>query len=201
MKSCAALVLAAGLSRRMTDSNKLTMDLDGRPLISHCLTTVEKLNLEKVVVVTGLDRSAIDVVVQPFGFDVVHNDDYAVGMGSSLACGARVLEPLGCNVFVCLADMPLVRPDTYRKLAAHLIEDRSLAAVQPMYQGKTGHPVLFAHHVVGELMRCEGDRGGRAVLEAHSGKVRQVPVDDRGVHFDIDTHDDLSAALKRFEIK
>jgi molybdenum cofactor cytidylyltransferase len=47
------------------------------------------------------------------------------------------------------------------------------------------------------MTRLEGDVGARALLERHRDEVLQVPVDDPGIHVDVDTAAMLEAARRR----
>ena len=73
---------------------------------------------------------------------------------------------------------------------------RGRAVCVPTWEGRRGHPVLFASRFFPELRLLDGDVGARAVIEEHAGVVCQVPMDDRGVTVDVDTPEAL-AALSR----
>jgi molybdenum cofactor cytidylyltransferase len=62
--------------------------------------------------------------------------------------------------------------------------------VLPVYEGRRGHPVLFARTVWLELMTT-ATGGARTVVHAHAADVVEVPVPDEGVTRDIDTRSDM----------
>jgi molybdenum cofactor cytidylyltransferase len=62
--------------------------------------------------------------------------------------------------------------------------------VLPVYEGRRGHPVLFARTVWLELMTTPTG-GARTVVHAHAADVVEVPVPDEGVTRDIDTRSDM----------
>src|SRR5688500_10250912 len=62
----------------------------------------------------------------------------------------------------------------------------------PVYQGRRGHPALFARETWRELVTV-ADGGARAVVHAYGARVHEVAVSDPGVLRDIDTRADLPA--------
>src|SRR5262245_33179721 len=103
----AAILLAAGFSRRMGGENKLLKPLGGRPLVAHAIDTVSKLGLGQMVVVLGQSAEALAPLL-PGDATAVRNPRSAEGMGTSLATGAAALDAAMAGVFVVLGDMPLV---------------------------------------------------------------------------------------------
>jgi molybdenum cofactor cytidylyltransferase len=94
-------------------------------------------------------------------------------------------------------DLPLIRPDTLRTIAAALA-DPDCAVAMPVYQGKRGHPVGFAAACLSSLRALTGEQGAASVVrtQAQQGRVRQVEVDDEGTVTDIDTVQDLERAAQ-----
>lgn len=195
--SLGAILLAAGQSTRMGGGDKLTIPVNKTPLIKHSLITLAALELRQVVVVIRGDiESLVKPILAPFGFKTVLNNAASAGMGTSLAEGARALESDLSGAFVCLADMPFVSVDTFRRLAQTISAPThdNAAAVRPRYRGQHGHPVLFSSRLFSDLEACTGDIGAQRVLNAYAHQVHICDIDDRGVTFDIDTLDDLSRA-------
>jgi molybdenum cofactor cytidylyltransferase len=85
--------------------------------------------------------------------------------------------------------MPLLRPDTLRRVAARLDTDPVVFA---QYRGRRGHPVGFSQELYSELIALQGDEGARRLLARYA--AHPVDVDDPGVLLDVDTVDDLARA-------
>jgi molybdenum cofactor cytidylyltransferase len=68
--------------------------------------------------------------------------------------------------------------------------------VIPRYQGKRGHPVLFARALFGELLAAPLDQGAKVVVNAHRGETLEIDTDDIGVTIDIDTPDEYRRHVK-----
>ncbi len=183
-----AIVLAAGRSSRM-GANKLVADLDGRPVVAHVVGALAAAALP-VLVVTGHDPAAVEAAISGPEIAFVHAADYARGMSRSLAAGLAAVPAEWTSALLCLGDMPRIRPETCRALAALA---GSAPAVVPVFAGRRGHPVLWDRSQFAALAAISGDTGGRALLAALGDAVRELPVDDAGILLDADTPEALAA--------
>lgn len=115
------------------------------------------------------------------------------GMGDSI--GAAVRATAGAAGWLILpGDLPLVRAETLRRVAAALTG--AMRAAQPRYGEERGHPVGFAAGCGEQLMGLSGNQGAAPVLRAlrEAGAVADIEVDDIGIVTDIDTPDALARA-------
>ncbi|GAB4374987.1 MAG: molybdopterin-binding/glycosyltransferase family 2 protein [Kiloniellaceae bacterium] len=189
----AAIVLAAGQSRRMGKVNKLLAAVDGRPMVSHVMDSLKASQAKPVVVVTGHDYAAVEAALPKGGFTLTHNPDYASGLSSSLRRGLAALPEHIDGVLVCLGDMPRVAPAVIDRLIAAFNPTEGRAICVPTWQGKRGNPVLFARRFFAEMQEIAGDTGARALIGEHAEVVCEVPMDDDAVLLDIDTPEALAA--------
>jgi molybdenum cofactor cytidylyltransferase len=67
----------------------------------------------------------------------------------------------------------------------------SAKAVVPTLLGERGNPVLSGG-AFAEIDRLSGDIGARRLIEAAGADLIEVPVDDPGIHRDIDTPEALA---------
>lgn len=153
----AAVLLAAGLSRRFGSDDKLSMPLNGTPLALHAAGALAALPVEHRIVVTG--RQTIDWP----SFTIVTNDQPESGMARSLAFGVRAARALGADaVLVALADMPFVSPDHFAKLLA---AGRGADSIVASSDGaRRMPPALFGGAWFPTLERLTGDAGARMLL-------------------------------------
>ena len=189
----AAVVLAAGQSRRMGEVNKLLADIDGAPMVARVVDTILATRARPVVVVIGHEEARVRAALAGRDVVFVHNPEHAEGMSTSLRAG---LGRLGADVdgaLVCLADMPRVRPTHLEALVGAFDPENGRAICVPTWEGRRGNPVLFATRYFAEMRLVQGDVGARALLERHAGALWQVPMDDRGVTLDVDTPEALDA--------
>jgi molybdenum cofactor cytidylyltransferase len=189
----AAVVLAAGQSRRMGKVNKLLAPVDGKPMVSHVIESLQASQARPLAVVTGHDYAAVEAVLPKRGFTLTHNPDYASGLSSSLRRGLAALPETIDGVLVCLGDMPRISTAIVDRLIAAFNPLEGRAICVPTWQGKRGNPVLFARRFFPEMQEIGGDTGARALIGEHAEVVCEVPMDDDAVLLDIDTPEALEA--------
>src|SRR5690606_32257192 len=117
---------------------------------------VESLGLGDAVCVTGRDAMSIAELASEADIRPVYNPLFAKGMGTSIAAGVRTLGPDLDGIFIVPGDMPALRPELYRSLAARWSAGK---IVVPVFEGQRGHPVLFPAALRGDLERLSGDSG------------------------------------------
>lgn len=189
----AAIILAAGTSTRMEDGSKLLAELDGQAVIEHVVATALASRAEPVVVVLGYRAADVRARV-PDGVVLVENPRYDSGLASSLVKGVRALPEGVAGCVVMLGDMPLVRPDDVDALIAAF--DPGASCV-PVVDGRWGNPVLWPRASFHRIVELTGDQGARRVLEADDTPVVEVPLENPGLLFDVDTTADLEQARAR----
>ena len=173
----AAVVLAAGASTRFGSPKQLAR-LDGETLLERAVRVAREVGCSPVVVVLGASAAQIQTECSLGDAHVVVNDDWATGMGGSIACGVRALHEVdGCVVMTC--DMPAVTSAHLRLLTV----SGELAASS--YAGRRGVPAYFPAAMFDELLRLRGDTGARELL--HSARSVELA----GGELDVDTPQDL----------
>lgn len=183
----AALVLAAGRSTRMGETNKLLMPLHGKPMIARTIDAVTASPARPIIVVTGHNADAVKQTLKNAAVTFVHNPNFADGLSTSLKAGLAALPADADGVLVCLGDMPAVTGAAIGKLVAAFNPTEGRSIIVPTYQGKRGNPVLFARAYLDEMRRADGDQGARALLSEHDDAVYEVEMEDAGVLADADT--------------
>jgi len=187
-----ALILAGGAGRRF-GGGKLMADLGGVPVIRHVAQRVSGAGFVEVLVVTGADDAPIRAALGGLACRIVHAPDWSEGMAATLRTGIAALSSETCGLCIFLGDMPLVPTG----LCGALVEAAQAAGygARPRCEGKPGHPVAFTRAAFADLMALEGDTGATALLKARPEAVAYLDPADRGVLLDIDTPEDLAAAL------
>ncbi|MBT3990678.1 MAG: NTP transferase domain-containing protein [Rhodospirillaceae bacterium] len=193
----AGLLLAAGSSRRMGEENKLLTDIDGTAMVARVAKQIQKSKAEGILVVTGHEAKDVTAALQNLATGFVHNSDYADGLSTSLKAGLNALPDDIDGVIVCLGDMPLLEARHIDQLitAFDPIEGRSICV--PVHGRKRGNPVLWGKQFIAEILAVTGDIGARHLLEEHADQVIEVPVDQDGVLFDVDTPERLAEFRNR----
>jgi len=197
MPRIAALVLAAGQSRRTGKMNKLLAEIDGIPMAAWVLTEVTRSSAGPVIVVTGHESERVVEALADDGLTFVHNPDYADGLSTSLVAGLKALPDNVEGVIVCLGDMPRVKAAHIDKLIAAFNPLEGRAICVPTFVGKRGNPVLWGAQFFEEMEDVAGDVGARHLIGSHGDLVAEVPIDDDGVLVDVDTPEALTAMGSR----
>ena len=189
----AALVLAAGQSRRMGRRNKLLAEIDGEPMIARVIDAALGASVGPVVVVTGHQAAQVRAVLGERKLRFAHNADFARGLSTSLRVGLEALPADTEAALVCLGDMPHVSSRHLDKVVAAFDPDAGAAICVPTARGKRGNPVLFGAAFFEEMKGFQGDVGARHLIGAHADQVHEVAIDDDGIFVDVDTPSALTA--------
>lgn len=174
----AAVLLAAGQSRRHPGQSKLYRRLDGQPMGLHAARTIAEL--APAVRIAVLSEATHDLVpdVEALGMQIALNEDPGRGLASSLAIGVRTaLEHEVEAVLVCLADMPFVSPAHLRALLARLDRAGGVTMVgsRSAGSGTIMPPAVFAGEAIARLLELEGDRGAGGLLRDGSAVDAPAP--------------------------
>ncbi len=192
----AAVILAAGQSRRMGAINKLLADIDGIAMVRRVVENVSASHVRDIVVVTGHEQDNVRDILKDLDVRFVHNPDYAAGLSTSLKVGiGHVESAFGSDVdgaVVCLGDMPRVSASLVNKLIAAFNPLEGRGVCVPTYDGKRGNPVLWPAELFSAMRKISGDVGARHIIGENEEMVCEVPVEDDAILIDIDTVQALS---------
>jgi molybdenum cofactor cytidylyltransferase len=198
-RTIAAVVLAAGRSSRMGGPNKLLAEIGGRPLVRIVVDAVLASKARPLLVVTGHERERVERALAGLPITVVHNPNYAEGLGTSLKVGIAALPEQLDGAVVCLGDMPQVDATLIDRLIGAIDPDKGALVAVPTIDGKRGNPVVWSRRFFPDLMAVEGDVGARHLIGRYGEAVIEVPVSDTSVLADIDTPQALAALKAELE--
>jgi len=188
------IVLAAGRSIRFGSDKRAHRLVDGRTLLEHSLALYASAFTETLLVLRPDDSDPRRHPGVSDHTQVVYAADAHLGMGHSIAAAAAAIGAWD-YVFIALADMAWVRPDTLARLRSRmergLTRAKSSPIVVPVHGGRPGHPVGFAACHLPALRELRGDSGARRLLQTAGDQVLEVSVDDPGIFRDVDTPADL----------
>ena len=198
----AAIVLAAGRSRRMAPLNKLLVkDGAGKAMIARVVDNVLASRARPVIVVTGHEADAVRSALPGREVVFAHNADYAQGLSSSLRTGIDALPPDVDAVLVCLGDMPLVTAAMLDRLMAAFDPDEGREIVMPTFRGKQGNPMLWGRRFFPAMRQVTGDVGARHLAGEHAESVHEVEIGDDAVMRDFDTTEAIAADPRAAPVK
>ncbi len=195
----AAVVLAAGRSTRMGAINKLIAEIGGKPLVRIVVEQVLASQASPVIVVTGHERERVAAALNGLPVRLLHNPDYADGLGTSLKAGIAAVPADADGAIVCLGDMPQVTATLIDKLIAAFDPERGALVVVPSIEGRRGNPVVWSRRFFHDLMQIRGDIGARHLIGTYAEAVVEVPVSDEAALTDVDTPESLVAVKAEIE--
>jgi molybdenum cofactor cytidylyltransferase len=195
----AAIVLAAGRSTRMGGPNKLVAEIAGRPLVRIAAEEALASRARPVIVVTGHQRADVERALAGLPIRLVHNPDFAQGLGTSLKAGIAAVPADVDGVIICLGDMPQVDATLIDRLIAGFDPDRGALVVTPTFEGSRGNPVLWSRRFFPDLMAVEGDIGARHLISRYGEAVIEVPVEGKAALVDVDTPEALRGVKAEIE--
>jgi molybdenum cofactor cytidylyltransferase len=198
----AAIILAAGKSTRMGEAKQL-LRLGESTVLEQTLEKVRRAGLDEIVLVLGSDAETIRqhlAISSAADLKVVVNQNYELGMASSLRMGLSAIDGRIDAALVVLADQPFIRPETFVRIVDEYRSSNAQIVI-PQYKGVRGNPVLLDRSVFAEVVALEGDIGCRAIFGSHLEGIVKAEVDDEGILLDIDNKDDyerLREAVRRY---
>jgi len=188
----AALLLAAGQSRRMGGPNKLLAEIDGVPMVTRVAQRLLAARARPIIAVLGNQAEMVDAALGKLPVERVRNPEFAAGLSTSLKRGIAALPPDLDGVIICLGDMPLISGRHLDRLIAAFNPLEGRAIIVPTRRGKRGNPVLWSKRFFPEMAELAGDVGAKHLIGEHSELVAEVEMDD-DVLVDIDTPEALDA--------
>ena len=190
-----AVVLAAGLSRRMGAPNKLLLPLGGRPMIRQVLENVLAAPFVEVVVVLGHQAPEVGAALGPLGVRCVVNDDFASGQVSSVRAGLGALTQPTDAVMICLGDQPLLTPADLREVQAAFARRSHGSVLVPMFGERRGNPVIIDWSSAEETLARGTHFGCRHFMDENPERVYSWQSHNEHFVRDIDQPADYQALL------
>lgn len=190
MFESAAIILAAGLSRRMGAVNKLLIELDGVPMIRRTVQKYLKVCDAPVTVVTGYQAKAVEHALAGLAVKFVFNSAFEAGQKTSVATGLAA-APAARATLIALGDQPdLTEGDLTWLLAQHRQNEGPLITVPT--QGKMrGNPLVIPHGLKPRLLADKLNPGCQRFTRENPEFVQFLATANPAYYHDIDTPKDL----------
>jgi molybdenum cofactor cytidylyltransferase len=188
----AAIVLAAGQSRRMGKQNKLLAEIGGIPMVIQTINAIHRSTVSSITVVLGHEAKAVEAVLTGRNLQFVQNPDFAEGLSTSLKRGISAMPPDVDAALICLGDMPRISSVEIERLIAAFAPSEGHVICVPTHNGKRGNPVLLGRRFFAEIQDIGGDVGAKYLISAYPELVHEVEMADDAVLLDIDTPEALA---------
>lgn len=180
------IILAAGLSSRMK-SFKPLMLYNGFTFIETIINKVIK-HVNKVIIVTGYNSEKIEHLLNLKYKDknvfTVFNPNYNDSMFLSLHKGIELLE-LNHFALYHFVDQPTI-PEEFYPFFLSQIDEKS-AIIQPKFNNKKGHPLLFSFNFCKHLLNSDINSNLKTEMEKFENKKKYWNCEYEQILKDFDT--------------
>lgn len=198
-RGVAAVLLAAGESRRMGARNKLALEVEGEPLLRRSVQTLRASGVAELVVVLGHEADKARSLLTGLDVRTVVNERYAEGQMTSVHRGLEALSGPCSGVMVCLSDQPLLTPGDIDFLVAAFSARPGVSILVPVHAGRRGNPILIAAAQRAAILAGGRNLGCKHLIERNPELVTTVEAPDDHCVFDLDTPADYRELLRRLD--
>ena len=186
--SVAAVVLAAGASRRLGQPKQLLM-LEGETLLARSVRLAREAGAAPVLVVVGAQAELIGACIPADRATVVVNHEWEQGIASSIHAGVKAIDGVARGVLILACDQPRLSAEHLRGLIEIFAVQGEASIVASTYAGVRGIPAVFPREAFPDLLALRGDKGARSLLMRPPCPLITLPFE--GGEVDIDQPDDL----------
>lgn len=180
------IIMAAGFSKRM-NKDKLMLDFGGISIIEMVIKAIKESNIDEIILVYREEK--IKEIGIKNKVKTVYNDRAKLGQSESIKLGVNA-SPIETDAFMFfVGDQPFLDPSIINELI-DVFEEQNTDIVAPMYKGKRGNPIIFSSKLKDELLKIEGDDGGKSIVAKIYDEVKFIHFDNDTARLDIDTWDE-----------
>jgi len=187
-----AIILAAGASRRLGQPKQLVR-VGSETLLDRTIRVAHEAGFEPIFVVLGALKELISSTAKLDFVQVINNDDWHLGISTSIHAGIRAILNLTLpppSVLILVCDQPRLSAKHLLNLMAERPSGTAEIIVASKYAQVLGIPAIFPASQFPELMKLEGDQGAKTLLRTSNSPLSFVPFPDGEI--DIDLPSDLS---------
>jgi molybdenum cofactor cytidylyltransferase len=172
--------------------NKLLLNFRGKPLIRQAVETVLAADIREAYVVLGHEAEKVREVLADLPVRFVANEDYRLGLSTSVRAGVKVVPEDLEAIIIYLADQPWIEPADLAQLIAafETAQGMGKSIVVPFYSGTRGNPVILAARHRKEILEISGDVGCKRVIQKRADQVLAIEMPNDHVIRDVDVPED-----------
>ena len=190
-----AIILAAGLSKRMELGNKLLLEKKETPIIKITLDKIKAAKVKEIIIVLGKNSKSFKNVIEDKSVKLFFNSNYKNGISSSIKKGIEKVDNSCEGALICLADMPSIKTSTYNKIIDAFYKYKKQNII-PYFNKKKGNPVLFSKSYFQYITNITGDVGARNLIRKNKKDFKKLTVADEGILEDIDNNEQYYNFIK-----
>lgn len=185
-KFISGLILGAGASQRLGPPKQL-LPFRGTTMLGWVVRQAERAaGLDELIVVLGRAADEIREQVDFGAARVVENPVFTEGCASSYKAGLAALNPNSQAMMIILGDQPGILPVVIDRLADEWRRTEPLISLCS-YDGRKGHPMIFAQSMFEQLAGLHGDKAAWKLVDANAALVQEI-------QFNLPFPDDINTA-------
>jgi len=192
----AAVLLAAGLSRRMGVRNKLLIEIGGEPLVRRTARVYLAVGAG-VLAVLGHEAEQVRAALADLPVSFAVNPHYDEGQQSSVLAGMDSLTGGFDAILVALADQAALTPADISELIDAFARSGANRILVPYFRGNRGNPVVFPARLIAEMRAAGRNAACRSFIDNNPQLTERYEAQHDRFIIDIDTPDDLASFGKR----
>lgn len=170
------------------------MKLGSISLIRRIVLIFRQAQVDPIVVITGYQSFELEHHLASYGVIFIHNENYEDSdKFTSLKLGLDFLKDKCDKVFFSSLGIPMVMPETLRKMA---MTDNMITV--PSFQQKSGHPLLLDSRIIPSLVEYQGTDGMQGAMNEAGWEKEFLHVDDEGVLLSVENISRLEDSLAEY---
>jgi molybdenum cofactor cytidylyltransferase len=206
-----AIVLAAGLSRRMGKDNKLLLPFGETTILEATLSNILSAELGETCVVVGHEAENVMPILmlnlklqqslsstKQSNTQLLTNIHYEKGMTTTIQTGVEAASDASIGYMICLSDMPFISPAEYQFLKEQFLTiwtKDPQAIVQPTFEGKRGNPTIFSSVHKKDILSLTYTEGCKPIVQVHQKHVYLVEMPTDSILKDIDSKEEYTKII------
>ena len=188
-------ILAAGMSKRMGNENKLLKKINNNTILNQTLKNHIESKINNINLILGHQKNIVLEYVDQNKVFIIENNNFKSGMLSSILKIDENISDDTKGVLISLADMPLVTSEDINKLINIFNENNQKIICIPEYKGKLGNPILLPKEIYKDLIKnkskLSNDKGLKKLILDKKYDYIRVSLSE-GVTKDFDTIEDFN---------
>ena len=154
------VVLAAGMSSRFGQS-KLSFVFHGKPLIHYVLNSL--YHYVEVNVIVGHYENEVRSVLPDYVSRIIKNDDYKLGIGSSIQLAINLAISKREDLLLTLGDLIYVDSNDYKSLINNFKGETLFSS----FSGTYGPPCIIPFHVLDDMKNLSEKVGLKGIIKTY----------------------------------
>ena len=188
-------ILAAGMSKRMGNENKLLKKINNNTILNQTLKNHIESKIHNINLILGHQKDIILKHIEQNKIFIIENNNFKSGMLSSILKINENISEETTGILISLADMPFVTSEDINKLIEIFNKNDQKIICIPENKEKLGNPLLLPKEIYKDLIKdvskLSNDKGLKKLILDKKYDYIRVSLSE-GVIKDFDTIEDFN---------